>query len=198
MKYELILKNEKTKYYKAIRDLIAVFNLIGFIYQVNKTNDTFDKTFFIIFSALTSIYIVIVIYERFFKTIISYTSHRTLFLWSAVGWSRSPYWWFSLILIAFLFLDILAHRKLILTVTKEIINYPSFPVKQIEWASLSNLILKDGLVTIDFKNNKIIQQPILNSDIDEKEFNDYCKLKISPKESFGQIENCPQYSKSKL
>ena len=34
MKYDIILKNEKAKYYKAIRDLIAVFNLFGFLYLV--------------------------------------------------------------------------------------------------------------------------------------------------------------------
>ncbi len=179
MKYELILKNEKTKYYKTIRNLIAVFNLVGFIYLVNKTEDSFDKIFFIIFTSITAFYFVIVIYERFLNTIINATLHRSLFLWSAVGWSRSPYWWFSFILIVFLFLDIVAHRKLKLTVSAEKISYPSFPEKQIEWNELTNLILKDGLITIDFKNNKIIQQPILNSDIDEKEFNEFCKLQLN-------------------
>ncbi len=180
MQFELIIKNEKTKYYKAIRDLIAVFNLIGFIYMANETRESYHKTVYILFIVVTVLYILFVLFERFFKKFMNDKSHRLLFLWYSIGWSRSPYWWFSLILIAFLFLDILAHRKLILTVTEKKITYPSFPVKQIEWSELTNLVLKDGLVTIDFKNNKIIQQPILNSDwdTDEEEFNEFCRKQL--------------------
>ncbi len=180
MQFELIIKNEKTKYYKAIRDLIAVFNLIGFIYMANKTSEPFDKTLYIIFIVVTVLYILFVLFERVFKKFINDKLHRTIFLWSAVGWARSPYWWLSFILIGFLFLDILAHRKLKLIVSENKIDYPSFPGREIEWNELTNLVLKDGLVTIDFKNNKIIQQPILNSDwdADEEEFNEFCRKQL--------------------
>ena len=181
MTYEFILRNDKVKYYKVIRDLIAVFNLIGFIYLVNKTTDSFDKTFYILFIVITILYILFILFERLFKKFINDKSHRTIFLWSAIGWSRSEYWWFSFILVAFLFLDIVAHRKLRLIISEKIIKYPSFPGKQIAWNELTNLVLKDGLVTIDFKNNKIIQQPILNSDwdINEEEFNDFCRKQLN-------------------
>jgi hypothetical protein len=163
-----------------------------------KTTGSIDKTLYILFIVVSFIYLLIILSERFFKKFMNDKSHRVIFLWYAIGWSKSPYWWLIFILIIFLILDIVANRKLKLIVSEKIIDYPSFPKRQIEWNELTNLILKDGLVTLDFKNNKIIQQPILNSDIDEKEFNDYCKSKIFPNESFGQIENCPQHSKSKL
>ena len=84
-------------------------------------------------------------------------------------------------MIVFLFLDILAHRKLKLTVSENKIDYPSFPRKVIEWNEITNLVLKDGLVTIDFKNNKLIQQLIdeKKMTIDEKEFNDFCKQQLN-------------------
>jgi len=179
MTYELILKNEKIKYYKAIRDLIAVFNLFGFIYLVNKTDDAFDKTFFIIFCAVTALYLLIVLYERFSKKIAGNNIHRSLFIWSAIGWSRSPFWWVSILLMLFFILDILSQRKLLLTVSENSIEYPSLPRRQIDWNELINLVLKDGLITIDFKNNKIIQQTILNSGIGEQEFNDFCRKQLN-------------------
>ncbi len=180
MKYELILKNEKTKYYKAIRDLIALFNLIGFIYMANETKESYQKTVYILFIVVTVLYILFALFERFFKKFINDKSHRLLFLWYSIGWSKSPYWWFSLILIVFFLLDILAHRKLKLIVSENKIVYPSFPGREIEWNELTNLVLKDGLITIDFKNNKIIQQPILNSDwdTDEEEFNEFCRKQL--------------------
>jgi hypothetical protein len=181
MTYEIVLKNEKTKYYKAIRDLIALLNLFGFIYLLNKTEDAFNKTFYIIFTVVTAFYILFVLFERFSRKFFNGKLHCTIFLWTAIGWARSDYWWISLILIAFLFLDILAHRKLKIAVSEKMIEYPSFPGRQIEWNELSNLILKDGLLTIDFKNNKILQQPILNSDpeIDEEEFNRFCQKQLN-------------------
>ena len=44
------------------------------------------------------------------------------------------------------------------------------------WSDLNNVILKDGLLTIDFKSNKLMQVVIddPNLTIDEKAFNGFC------------------------
>ncbi|HET9431236.1 MAG TPA: hypothetical protein VFO70_08665, partial [Chitinophagaceae bacterium] len=64
------------------------------------------------------------------------------------------------------------------------IVYTSFPVKNITWNQVNNVILKDGLLTLDQKNNRILQVEIRNSDpdIDEKDFNEFCsrQLKFIP------------------
>lgn len=53
--------------------------------------------------------------------------------------------------------------------------------KEVNWDEVNNVILKDGLLTIDFKNNKLFQHIILNSDedISEKEFNDFCEEQLN-------------------
>ena len=45
------------------------------------------------------------------------------------------------------------------------------------WTEMDNVILKDNLLTIDFKTNKIIQVEILENSrmVDETEFNIFCK-----------------------
>lgn len=67
-------------------------------------------------------------------------------------------------------------RPLEIKVNKEIISYPSFPVQKISWNELNNIILKDGLLTIDLKNNKVYQlYPEETKPVDEAAFNLFCK-----------------------
>ncbi len=78
--------------------------------------------------------------------------------------------------IVLLLSDIISRRKLTVNFDTNGIGYPSFPKKNIRWDELSNVILKDGLLTIDFKNNHLLQSEIetgLNV-IDETAFNQFC------------------------
>ena len=45
---------------------------------------------------------------------------------------------------------------------------------------LNNVILKDDLLTLDFKNNRLLQLLVTSTetDINEKEFNEFCKVKL--------------------
>jgi hypothetical protein len=45
--------------------------------------------------------------------------------------------------------------------------------------------MKDGVLTIDFKNNKIIQQSIdeARSSVNEKEFNEFCQKQLQASEN---------------
>lgn len=51
-----------------------------------------------------------------------------------------------------------------------------------QWNEFSNVVLKDSLLTLDFKNNKLLQLSIeeTSSLIDEKAFNDFCSGLIQP------------------
>ncbi len=70
-------------------------------------------------------------------------------------------------------------RPLKIKVSKENISYPSFPVQNIAWNELNNIILKDGLLTIDLKNNKIYQHyPDEINLVDEVTFNLFCKQNL--------------------
>lgn len=60
------------------------------------------------------------------------------------------------------------------------ITFNSFPKKSHKWNEVNNLLLKDNIITIDYKNNKIYQKEI-ESDVDdeiEKEFNQFCSEQI--------------------
>lgn len=57
-----------------------------------------------------------------------------------------------------------------------------FP-KKYSWSELSNVIIKDDLLTMDFKNNKVLQHYTDDDEDDEyevesEEFNEYCREKL--------------------
>ena len=58
------------------------------------------------------------------------------------------------------------------------IKQRNFPWKKYQWRQLNNVILKDNLLTIDFKNNRLLQAEITNDDINEKQFNNFAKEQL--------------------
>lgn len=56
------------------------------------------------------------------------------------------------------------------------ISFNTFPQKALQWDQINNALIKDGLITIDQKNNKLFQREIEGevSDDIEKEFNIFC------------------------
>ena len=56
------------------------------------------------------------------------------------------------------------------------ISFNTLPRKVLKWNEINNALIKDGLITIDQKNNKLFQREIegyVSADI-EKEFNAFC------------------------
>ncbi len=63
---------------------------------------------------------------------------------------------------------------------EELILINSFPKKKFQWNELNNALIKDGILTVDLKNNVLIQREIedeVSAEI-EKEFNDFCKQQL--------------------
>lgn len=57
------------------------------------------------------------------------------------------------------------------------ITFNHFPQKFYAWDQIQQIIIKDGLVTIDYKNNRIFQKELENSTTkeEEAEVNQYCQ-----------------------
>ncbi|MBC7651177.1 MAG: hypothetical protein H7101_05460 [Deinococcales bacterium] len=63
------------------------------------------------------------------------------------------------------------------------IVFNSFPKKILLWPTVNNVVLKDGLLTIDLKNNTLIQKQV-NDEVSpaiELEFNGFCKEQLDGK-----------------
>ena len=175
--YEIVLKNDKVKLYNRFAIFIFILNAVAIIYflysgygKIKQSSNGFMALLLLINAVL--IYIIA-----------SFKKKKQLaFLSLAIGislyWILIGYWWISLIIILFFYLYSLSKRKLKVSFADQII-YPSIPARVIQWNELNNVILKDGLLTIDFKNNKIIQQLIKHSNhVNEKEFNEFCREQL--------------------
>jgi len=174
--FELVLKNEKEVSYKRISILLLVLNLVGILFIIYlkgfKNRGALIIAAIAVFAAFSSLYFR----NKNEKAILTGAFFLLSFAWIVAG-----YWVVGLLNFLFMILHIAALQKPIVSVSERQVIYPSFPKKKIDWQELSNLILKDGLLTIDFKNNRIIQQHIadISSTIDEKEFNDFCRQQLN-------------------
>jgi hypothetical protein len=67
-----------------------------------------------------------------------------------------------------------------LVFSKEAITFNTFPFKNYSWQEVKNIMLKDNMLTIDFKNNKIIQREIEPAELTEEEieFNEFCRQQM--------------------
>jgi hypothetical protein len=54
--------------------------------------------------------------------------------------------------------------------------------RKYSWKEVSNVVLKDGLLTIDFLNNHLIQREVEDEvdedEVSEEEFNAFCRLQL--------------------
>jgi hypothetical protein len=177
-KFELVLKNEKVKFYRTISWIIISSNIICLV--LLSASDRFEKWGYLFAAVLTFFSIWV---SRYFKIAEQQSTFYAPFFLLILAWLNTAYWWVSGVNLIFLLLDTIARRELVVKFFPDKIIYPSWPVKTIKWEELNNLVLKDGLLTIDFKNNKLLQYEIINDendlDINEKEFNAFCREMIN-------------------
>ena len=181
-KYSFILKNEKTKKYRLISQLLVLFNLLGFVFLLVSNEARILKNLTLLFAVLiTAVYTFFTVIEWISKKPLPDFWHRSIFGVSAVVWYYEGFWWLTIMLSLFILLDFIAHKKLVVDITDKKIFVPYILQRTIDWSEVNNVILKDGLLTIDLRNNKLFQQLILNSDddINEKEFNDFCERQLN-------------------
>lgn len=177
MQYILILKNEKLKSYSSISLLLVIFNMLGFVFLLFSNGEKIMANLLLLISiAITAAYSFIAINNKRKNIDTPVQWHRIIFLFCSLVWILESYWWLSIVLVFFVLFDMLAHRKLEVKISETRTLLPSLIKKEVGWNELNNLVLKDDLLTIDFKNNKLFQHLILTSEVetDELKFNQFC------------------------
>jgi len=99
-----------------------------------------------------------------------------------IFWLGMSYFqWMFILFVFFALLEAQAKYPLEIGFYREGIVLNSLFKKKWPWSSFHSVILKDGLLTLDFRNNKLIQKEVLDDDepdAPEDEFNDYCRSKL--------------------
>lgn len=175
MVYDFLITLKKPDYriVDQLSQLMNVFALLVFgfyYYHYPKTGAAY--LYFGIGIILTWIYTIIIKRKK------GQASFRLPLLIGAVGWFIGPQ---KNILMAILYTIAGLLEKQVkfpqeIGFSENEISFNTFPRKILNWNEVDNALIKDGLITIDQKNNKLFQREIegyVTADI-EKEFNDFC------------------------
>lgn len=102
---------------------------------------------------------------------------------AALVWMKMPYFqWLLFVYIALAFLEYQAKHALEIGFTDAEVVINSLFKRRYQWKQFNNIVLKDGLLTLDFANNRILQREVEDDeedDADEDEFNDYCRQQLA-------------------
>jgi len=88
---------------------------------------------------------------------------------------RIPYFWLIAIILAVVSMLEYHALKLVPSVyfSSGSIIFKGIVNKKYSWSVFANIVLKDGLLTADFKDNRLFQKET-DSAVNEQEFNDWC------------------------
>ncbi|MEO7315250.1 MAG: SoxR reducing system RseC family protein [Ginsengibacter sp.] len=176
--FEIEIKNEKKNSYRLYNWFALVIGLAGFSFLLFY-NDWFVEAFGAII--LVCVYLLIRLYRRKkHKAVFLFDDNGYLFFILGVGWLGLQNYLLTGLCLVLGIVYQMAMQKIIFLFKKEGILKTNFPNREIEWNTLENVVLKDTILTIDFKNNRIIQGEISSSkEIDEESFNRFVHSQIS-------------------
>lgn len=177
MQYNLILKNEKLKSYHLLGWLFVFLQVVAITFLLFYFEDRKIRM---------AGWAGLIIYGLASFLIYVLKNNKPVFylggllLISVPVWIAAGFYWFALIALVIALLYVVSARPKIVRFYESHIIYPSLPLKKLNWVELNNAILKDGLLTLDQRNNKLIQQMVDESKtkVDEKEFNEFCREQL--------------------
>ncbi|MBA2501160.1 MAG: hypothetical protein H0V30_15700 [Chitinophagaceae bacterium] len=178
--YELVLKNSKKNTYQKISWLIVAMNFFAFLYIAYQLINTNKYHWPLLGAILIASYAIIFgVLKR--KEVSKQPQFSIPFIIAAFTWVLLHNFWFVLFIFLIVVFENISKQKLVVCVDREKITFPSFPKKELKWSSIKNLILKDDILTIDLHNNKLFQALVIEKNVNENQFNEFCREQITRK-----------------
>ena len=180
--YEIELPNDKAATYKVVTFIIALINAVAFTYlyfnELNRSNRDFAFLGMTLGGA-AFIFYLIKTYTQQLQTF----RIEIAFIMLAVLWYLSGNGWLGLPLLVFALLGFYTNKRSVITFSKEGILYPSFPSRLFKWPEVDFVLLKDGILTIELRNNRVLQFTLSKKEaekLDERGLNDFCSTQTGP------------------
>lgn len=175
--YVVTLKNERGKYINTISFLLAGISALFFLVQQIKSR---EQTFIFTISFL------LIVSGFIWNTYMSAKKQRPVYysrvlLIAGITWFAMPFLqWIGIPLLLLALIEKQAKLPLEVGFSNKRIAINTLFRRKFYWSHFNNIMLKDGLLTLDFKNNKIFQKETIDEegDADEDEFNEYCRSQL--------------------
>jgi len=176
--YVVILKNRSHRYIDLIGLLLSIMSLVFFIRElVYATKPTLAYPIGAI--AVAAILAWNLVQASKGKKV--YYSRALLI--AALVWMKMPYFqWLAFVFIVLALLEYQAKYSLEIGFTDQQVVINSLFKRRYQWTEFNNIVLKDGLLTLDFANNRILQREIEDDEedeADEDEFNAWCRQQLA-------------------
>lgn len=180
--YVLILKKENPDQINYISFLLCFISWIFFLY-FSYAYSRFSSLLFWVNWLIPIILFRNILQRR--KGNKSLTYKYPLFITGCIWLAFPGMRWVALLFIVFILFDHQARYPLEIGVSDERVVINTFFRKRYDWSTFSNIVLKDGLLTLDFKNNKVLQKEIDIRDTEQNEFNSFCREQIEKRQVNG-------------
>lgn len=103
--------------------------------------------------------------------------------------------WIAVLFWLLAFLESQTKRPLEIGFDKDRVVINSLFRRDFEWSAFNNVILRDSLLTLDFKTNRLLQKEVVDDEdednADEEEFNAFCRERLAAAEKLAH----PSYGK---
>ena len=173
-RFVIILKNDKLSSYRRIGIIILLLHFFFFLYYFLKVDDDFA----VIAGIVVSIIVLIFQFVGIKNNKAPLIPVSTGFILLALVWILFNNYWLAPALLILAFLNFVSSRKLALHFFEDRIEMTTFPKKILYWKEMNQVILKDAILTLDFKNNHFIQGEVAVESlyVSEATFNQFCYL----------------------
>ena len=173
--FEIIIKNDKVKLYRTIAKIFLLLNFAVFIFLLFYETYRYPSIAFLIAFIL---YLLLRQY-LFRKGHVNNILDEFVFFIPAAGWLGMHNYMIGIGCILMGLLYKLSLQEIKFVFGHENIVKMNFPQKRIDWDLLNNVILKDNILTLDFKNNRLLQAEVEKNGINEIDFNSFAKLRMT-------------------
>jgi drug/metabolite transporter (DMT)-like permease len=183
--YVVILKRDSDRTIDMISILLCFFSALSFLFEQSHAQ---HPNFFLILAALLILAGTLLnIFlsgkkKRQAGTRPPQVRYKYLLLIAGIGWLAMTYLqWLSAFFFLLTFLEYQAKYPLEIGFSHDRVVINTLFKKRFDWSAFNNIILKDGLLTLDFKNNRLLQKEVIDDEegeADEDEFNDYCQGRL--------------------
>lgn len=175
--FKIEIPNTKARSYQFITIFLLLMNIVLFAFYLMGSDTIFKSIIATAGLVLNLVSIGFQFYQTRTKKFFQFNSVYAILV-SAIFWLLLGNFMVALPLFLLGFLGFYANKKLIIEVSKTGIVYPSFPQKHFEWNTVSQTMVKDDILTIDLKNNQLLQfnlPPEELSGLEVQIFNTFCK-----------------------
>lgn len=175
--YIITLKNESSRYVNIIGFLLSLASAVLFTREMVMHNK-------VILPLLAGVIFIVAfigwnIYKYYYTESEIYYSKALLI--AGLVWTKMPYMpWLIALFVLLAILEYQAKLSPEIGFSKDHIQFNGLFKKKYQWSEIDNVVLKDGLLTVDFKNNKLFQKEIDTgeNEASEQEFNEWIRSVI--------------------